>query len=621
MTIGSALSISVAGLKLNQTETSIVAQNIARADQAGYTAKRVGTVDFQGLQGVFGLKAVVSRTFDKTVYSQILQSTAPNAYLETQQKYLSQVDQFMGQTTDGASISSALAGFDQAIQSLVTTPDDTSSRTALIGKAQVLASQLNQASENIQTLRTSVEGELASQMARVNSLTAQIYDLNTKIVGQTAAGNDVTNLLDSRDAAVKELASYMDIGTLEQSNGNLQVFTTSGVSLVSDHGTQFTFDARGTLRANTEWTADDDTRGVGTIRIADNGSSTVDLIANGDLRSGSLAALVELRDKTLVQAQAQLDDIAAGLAEAMSNHVVEGTAATSGASSGFDLDLTGLQTGNRITVSYTDLGTGKAKTVTLIRVDDPSVLPLSDAATSEPTDSVFGIDFSSGMVSAAAQIQTALGANFAVTNPSGSTLQILDDGTSAVRVDAATASVTSTALQDGETTLPLFTDGGGTTPYTGSFDKGSQRIGFSSRISVNSSLLADPSLLVKWQTSPATEAADPTRPQALLDRLEKTSFAFGSETGMSSAGYGFTATLSDFTDRMVSFWGAASAAATSAYDSQATIQANLEERMKTTSAVNMDQELARLIQLQSAYSANARVLSTAKDMLDALMRI
>jgi flagellar hook-associated protein 1 FlgK len=43
--------------------------------------------------------------------------------------------------------------------------------------------------------------------------------------------------------------------------------------------------------------------------------------------------------------------------------------------------------------------------------------------------------------------------------------------------------------------------------------------------------------------------------------------------------------------------------------------------MKTTSAVNMDQELARLIQLQSAYSANARVLSTARDMLDALMRI
>jgi flagellar hook-associated protein FlgK len=86
MTIGSALSISVAGLKLNQTETSIVAQNIARADQAGYTAKRVGTVDFQGLQGVFGLKAVVSRTFDKTVYSQILQSTAPNAYLETDRK-------------------------------------------------------------------------------------------------------------------------------------------------------------------------------------------------------------------------------------------------------------------------------------------------------------------------------------------------------------------------------------------------------------------------------------------------------------------------------------------------------------------------------------------------------
>jgi flagellar hook-associated protein FlgK len=41
MSLGSALSIAVAGMQLNQTETGIVAQNIARAGQAGYTAKRV----------------------------------------------------------------------------------------------------------------------------------------------------------------------------------------------------------------------------------------------------------------------------------------------------------------------------------------------------------------------------------------------------------------------------------------------------------------------------------------------------------------------------------------------------------------------------------------------------
>ena len=622
MTIGSALSIAVSGLQLNQTETGIVAQNIARAGQDGYTAKRVGTVDYQGLQGVYGLRAVVRREFDRSLYAQVLQSSAPTSYLQTQQKYLGQLDQLMGKTTDGASISSALGDFDQSLQSLVTSPDMATNRTTLVNSAQVLASRLNQASDDVQSLRSSVEAEIASQIEQVNTLTARISDLNNKIVGQENAGHDVTNLQDARDQAVKELASYMDIGTLESIDGHLSVFTTSGLPLVSDRGTQFEFDARGTLTAATQWSADDAERKVGTIRVADNGSQVVDLLANGTLRSGSIAALVELRDTTLVQAQAQLDDIAAGLAEAMSNQTVEGTAVSTGSADGFEVDLAGLKTGNRVTLSYTDTGTGKAYTVTLIRVDSAAALPLDDDATTDPNDTVYGIDFSGTMGGVVSQIQTALGASFDVSNPSGDILRILDDGAgNTVDVDGLSADVTSTTLQDGTTGLPLFTDGKATDYYTGNFEIGSQKVGFSTRITVNSTVLSDPSLLVRWQTSPATEAGDPTRPQALLERLEKTAFAFGAETGLSAEGYGFSTTLADFSDRMVSFWGQASTSASAALDSQTVIQSNLEERIKDATGVSVDQELARLIQLQSSYAANARVMTVAKDMLDALMRI
>lgn len=620
MTIGSALSIAVAGMQMNQTETGVVAQNIARAGQAGYTAKRVGAVEYQGLQGVFGLKAVVRREFDAQIWNQLLQSNSPNAYLETQQSYLSQLDQFMGQTTAGASVPSALGAFDQALHALVTSPEDVSTRMALLDKAQVLASRLNQASNDVQSLRSSAEAQIADQVAKVNALTQEISDLNSRIVGQANAGQDVSNLLDARDEAVKNLSSYMDISTRESKDGHLSVFTTSGLSLVSDHGTQFEFDAHGTLTADRVWSETDSERAVGTIRVVGDGSQVIDVISSGALRSGSLAALVELRDVTLVHAQAQLDDIAAGLAEAMSNRTAEGTAASSGAAEGFDVDLTGLQAGNRVTLTYTDVATGRSRTVTFVRVDDPSVLPLADGATANPDDTVHGIDFSGGIGSAVAQIQSALGGSFDVSNPSGETLRILGDGGVSTDVTGLSASITSTALQDGEVGLPLFTDGAADDIYTGSFEIGSQRVGFSTRIAVNPSVVADPSLLVKWQTSPATEAGDPTRPQALLDRLENQIFDFGSETGMAADGHGFTSTLANFADRVVSFWGAAASSATSAYDSQSIIQSNLEQRMKTASGVNVDQELARLIQLQSSYAANARVLTTAKEMLDALMQ-
>ena len=55
-------------------------------------------------------------------------------------------------------------------------------------------------------------------------------------------------------------------------------------------------------------------------------------------------------------------------------------------------------------------------------------------------------------------------------------------------------------------------------------------------------------------------------------------------------------------------------------DAQSLVQNNLEARFNDTASVNIDQEMARLIQLQSAYAANARVLQVAQEMLDALLR-
>jgi flagellar hook-associated protein 1 len=47
----------------------------------------------------------------------------------------------------------------------------------------------------------------------------------------------------------------------------------------------------------------------------------------------------------------------------------------------------------------------------------------------------------------------------------------------------------------------------------------------------------------------------------------------------------------------------------------------LKERFADTSAVNIDVEMANLLSLQSAYGANARVLSVVKEMMDQLMNI
>ena len=48
---------------------------------------------------------------------------------------------------------------------------------------------------------------------------------------------------------------------------------------------------------------------------------------------------------------------------------------------------------------------------------------------------------------------------------------------------------------------------------------------------------------------------------------------------------------------------------------------SLQQRFADKSSVNIDEEMANLLKLQTAYAANARVMSTVKDMLDALLQV
>ena len=47
---------------------------------------------------------------------------------------------------------------------------------------------------------------------------------------------------------------------------------------------------------------------------------------------------------------------------------------------------------------------------------------------------------------------------------------------------------------------------------------------------------------------------------------------------------------------------------------------SLQQRYADKSNVSIDEEMANLLKLQTAYGANARVLSVVRDMLDQLLK-
>ncbi|WP_409358728.1 FlgK family flagellar hook-associated protein, partial [Enterococcus lactis] len=83
------------------------------------------------------------------------------------------------------------------------------------------------------------------------------------------------------------------------------------------------------MNANSQWNADPTKSSAGTISCKLANGSTIDMIATNSFKSGQIAADLTLRDTSLVQAQTQLDQLAASMASALSDTTTAGTAAPS----------------------------------------------------------------------------------------------------------------------------------------------------------------------------------------------------------------------------------------------------------------------------------------------------
>jgi flagellar hook-associated protein 1 FlgK len=195
---------------------------------------------------------------------------------------------------------------------------------------------------------------------------------------------------------------------------------------------------------------------------------------------------------------------------------------------------------------------------------------------------------------------------------------VLNDGAgNIVRVDSVTAQQTVTSLSSGSSQLPFFLDGDKS--YTGAISKlGLQSVGLASRITVNKDLVADPSKLVAYQAG--TAAGDSTRPDFLFQKLAVQSQQFSPNTGIGSANAPFSGSLTTFLRQIISQQGDAASAASNLQQGQDVVLNALQQRFNESSSVNVDQEMANLLTLQNSYAANARVLSTVRDMLDILLK-
>ena len=620
MSLTQALNTALAGLNATQSGLSVISGNVANANTPGYVDRTVNqiavgsggdsgsSVDIQG----------INRNLNTLLQSQLWTETSGGSYADTKAQLYQQLQQVYGTPGSAGAFNTTFNSFATALQSLSTSPASYTARTAALGAAQQLTQNLNSMTSGIQLLRSQAEQGISNAVQQANQAMQTIAQINQKLSASAPQDAATATLQDQRDQAVTQLSQLMNITVAKNSNDQISVFTSSGLQLVGTQASQLKFDDRGSLWATSLWNANPAKDSAGTITLVAPDGATTDLIANKSFQSGQIAAYLEMRDQILPQAQAQIDELAAQMSQSLSDQTTSGTAAVSGSQSGFTVETSGVLPGNSVQVGYTD-ALNNPHTVTIVRVDDPAALPLPGTATANPNDQVIGVSFAGGMGSVVAQLNAALGSNLQFSS-SGTVLQVLNASSLSSSVKSVSATTTATALAAGNTQLALFTDG--TAPISGAITgAGSQDVGLAGRITVNSAVLADPSTLVAYQTSPATPAGDSTRPNFLLNRLTRAALTFSPATGVGTASAPFTGTLADFMSQVTSQQSQSASAAGNLQQGQDVVVNALQQRFNSESGVNIDTELSNLITLQHAYAANARVMSTVQSMFTTLMQI
>lgn len=582
MSLSIARYAAYSALTTTQSQISVSSANIANADTDGYTKKTAtqASTTSNGIGTGTTITGITSNV-DKLLLKQLNQAESALGAATVTDSYASQLQSAMGSVSGsdgtGTSIANSLASLASALSQLADTPESTTLQSQFVTTLDDLAAQLRDTSASIQDLRSSADQEIGSDVDQANDLLDTIDDLNKQIMSGSASGNSTADLEDQRNQALKSLSSLIDINYYSTSSGAVQVYTSGGTALLDGTVHHMSFDTAGTVTAASTYSA--------------SGSSALSGITvdgkdiTGEIKSGSIAALVEQRDETLPAVQDELDQLAVQLADAINSVTNTGTASPPPNS------LTGSTA-----VSAADAFSGTGTVRIAVTDDSGNLVSYQDLDLSNYTtvgDLVSALDNISG-------VSASVGADGHVT---------------------IAAENSGNGIAINELTSAVGGDGEGFSSWLGLNDIVSAT--GASDFAVKSSLLADTSLLpASTLDDAATLAAgaqvvaegSSTIAQQLYDTLTGNQ-AFDAAGDLSARKTSF----SSYASTIISEVAADATSAATALTTKQTIESNLATSISSASGVNIDEETARLSQLQNEYAAAAQLVQILNSMFESLL--
>jgi len=232
------LETGITGLTAFRSQLTTTSHNIANVNTEGYSRQIVGLGTLPATNtriGAIGNGVQITeirRQFDQFLMDRLRAYTSSDADFQVFYDRAARVADLIADQDAG--LSGAMQGFFNSVQDVADNPTSSSTRDVLLSNANILVDRFRTMHDFLEGMRTEINQDMEVLVGDANSYAASIADLNEQIqLYVNSSGGDLPNdLLDRRDTVITKLSEMVNITTVEQDDGTINVFMGNGQGVV-----------------------------------------------------------------------------------------------------------------------------------------------------------------------------------------------------------------------------------------------------------------------------------------------------------------------------------------------------------------------------------------------------
>lgn len=234
MSLIGALNIGSSALAVSQTQIQTTGNNIANANTPGYTRQVAGQTALPTQQihtGIFVGTGVdltgIQRQIDQALESRLRGAASDGSAADSTQQWLGRVESTFN-ALSGNDLSTQLSTFFNSWSNLANTPQNAGLRQVVLSNGDTVAKTFQSLRGQLVNLAGDSGSQFKALAGQANDLAQRVADLNAQIViTEGGTGGTSGTLRDQRDQTLRQLAQLVDVQTVEQPNGSVNVYVGS----------------------------------------------------------------------------------------------------------------------------------------------------------------------------------------------------------------------------------------------------------------------------------------------------------------------------------------------------------------------------------------------------------